>query len=45
MADVTKFDMIKTARPGATFLLNTPWVGQAVVIATRVLLDHLLIAS
>ena len=24
---VTKFDMIKTARPGATFLLNTPWVG------------------
>merc|ERR1719506_1658881 len=22
-----KFDMIKTARPGATFLLNTPWVG------------------
>ena len=26
-ADVTKFDMIKTARPGATFLLNTPWKG------------------
>ena len=25
---VTKFDMIKTARPGATFLLNTPWVGE-----------------
>ena len=24
---VTKFDMIKTAAPGATFLLNTPWVG------------------
>ena len=24
---VTKFDMIKTARPGSTFLLNTPWVG------------------
>lgn len=22
---VSKFDMIKTARPGATFLLNTPW--------------------
>ena len=28
-AYVTKFDMIKTARPGSTFLLNTPWVGDS----------------
>ena len=25
---VTKFDMIKSSRPGGTFLLNTPWVGE-----------------
>ena len=26
---VRKFDMIKTARPGSTFVLNTPWEGAA----------------